>query len=162
MLEFTADSNLCLLFDRIRRWFRLGHFNKVCSIKTILQPLLKDLQVQRYRCSLCLRSQSSSRWSFPPTLLCRSNISHQRFLRRQFCYQSFCWWKNANCFVFYRTTTLLLSRETQLHSRHIRNYYICYSYDYLNSLQKSKAPRALSDNYDTHISSARNATLSFR
>jgi len=43
MLEFTADSILWLLFHMLRRWFRLSNFNKVCSIRTILQLVLKDL-----------------------------------------------------------------------------------------------------------------------
>jgi len=43
MLEITADSILWLIFDMLRKGFRLGHFHKVCSIQTILQLLLKDL-----------------------------------------------------------------------------------------------------------------------
>jgi len=43
VLETITDTILWPLIDMLRRWFRLRHFNNLCSIQTILQLLLKDL-----------------------------------------------------------------------------------------------------------------------
>jgi len=43
VLEFTADSILWLILDMLGRRFRLGNFNKDCSIQTILQLLQMNL-----------------------------------------------------------------------------------------------------------------------
>jgi len=47
--NYSRFSILWLLFDMIRRWFRLSNFNKDCSMQTILQLFQKYLVlVQSY------------------------------------------------------------------------------------------------------------------